>query len=183
MCAISGHSGRPHYGRGDTWRWFTPFVPDLSLPLQRLHWVWGKAFTAIIPVSHCHGNTVCYVTLRFFFISSSGGRAPRPPHSSSLRECDKHCIQTVWRLVKCVSMSTAGSLKQMWGTNGMARCLHVLLFVCYKVTFIWSAASSKIWLAVSKGTDLCRWLLEEYKSRGLPATMKPQQKSDTFSPT
>lgn len=90
MCAISGHSRTPHYGRRDTWRWFTPFVPDLSLPLQRLHWVWGKAFTAIIPVSRCHGNTVCYVTLHFFhFLIWRKGSSP------SLQQLSKRVSQAL----------------------------------------------------------------------------------------
>lgn len=93
---VSRHSGRPHYGRGDTWRWFTPpFGPDLSLPLQRLHWVSGKAFIAIIPVSRCHGNTLCYVILNFFFISSSGAQLLASLHRLSMSVLQALCADRV----------------------------------------------------------------------------------------
>ena len=89
LCGVSWHSGRPHYGPEDTWRWFTPpSGPDLSLPQQRLHWVSfsssEKAFITIIPIRHFHGNTPCYVISYFFLNFLPCGAGPCLPSSTLL---------------------------------------------------------------------------------------------------
>lgn len=120
-------------GCEDTWRWFSPpFGPDLSLPLWRLHRVsfssTEKAFLTIIPVFHRHGNTLCYVILYFSFISSTRAERPTSPRCP-LGQRDKRCVQIEWLLEVWLyrflddwsNVSAAGSVKQMWGTNGLAR--------------------------------------------------------------
>lgn len=150
--AVSRHNGRPHYGCEDRWRWFTlPFGPDLSFPLQRLHWVSfsssGKAFITIIPISCCHGNTLWYVIIYFLY--------PPLKHSLSsndigaLSEHYKHCVHKEWLLgvwlyrffngqSKFASMSATLSVQQMWGANVLARWPEAVcaLVIQSKLTWI-----------------------------------------------
>lgn len=86
-----GYSGRPYYGHGDTWRWFTPlFGPDLSLPIQRLKEGFHNMDPCLPLPWKC--TVLCY---------------PPPPASlppcltSSLCQRYKRCLQSVtaWDLL------------------------------------------------------------------------------------
>lgn len=107
VCSVaSRHNGRACYECQDTLRWFSsPHLTQICHSHSTISTVSlassGKALAAVIPVSRCHRNTLCYVILHFFLISSLAAQLLASLHplsawvtSSEDRLAD--CLREVW---------------------------------------------------------------------------------------